>query len=103
MPIQENSGVSRSVNATRKEKPSVTSGKEAAAAVKQSTNGISKPIQSEMTKAEALAVLWTGVEALAGMKTANLYHSPKTGRVVIELLETNYVPTQGLVCIGGQT
>ena len=74
--------------------------REAVAVEKKSTNATQEPTQDEMTKEEALAVLWTGVETLAKMKAANLYHSRKTGRVVIELLAVEYSPKLGIVSVG---
>ena len=102
MPTQEISEGSRSASEIKKEKPSATSGSEALAVEKKSSSVTPEPTQSEMTKAEALAILWTGAEALAKMKTANLYRSPRTGRVVIELLAVEYSPTKGLVSVGSK-
>ena len=100
MPTQENSEALHSGNETRKEKKSATLAREALAAAKQNMTATSEPTQSEMTKAEALAVAWTGLEALVVMKQANLYRSPKTGRVIIELLGTDYNSANGLVSVG---
>lgn len=100
MPTQESSEVSHSGKETKNEKPSATLVKEALAFAKQNMTAIPEPIQSEMTKSEALAVAWTGIEALAMMKQARLYRSPTTGRVVIELLATSYDSANGLVSIG---
>jgi hypothetical protein len=100
MPTQENSEELPSEKETRKEKTSATLAKEALAVAKQNMTATPEPTQSEMTKTEALAVIWTGVEALAQMKAANLYLSHKTGRVVIELLAVEYSPKEGLVCVG---
>jgi len=100
MPTQENSEALHSGNETRKEKPSATLAREALAAARQNMTATPEPTQSEMTKGEALAVAWTGLEALAVMKQANLYRSPKTGRVIIELLGTDYDSANGLVSVG---
>ena len=100
MPTQENSEALHSGNETRKEKPSAMLAREALAAARQNMTATPEPTQSEMTKAEALAVAWTGLEALAVMKQANLYRSPKTGRVIIELLGTDYNSANGLVSVG---
>lgn len=100
MPTQEILEGSLSGKETRKEKTSATLAKEALAVAKQNMNATPAPTQSEMTKTEALAILWTGVEALAQMKQANLYLSHKTGHVVIELLAVEYSPTDGLICVG---
>lgn len=99
MPIQENSGVLPSESAAKTAKPSATSVKEALAAAKRNLSDTPQPT-AEMTKDEALAIAWTGLEALAQMKQANLFRSPKTGRVVIELLATEYTPTKGLRSVG---
>ncbi|MFK5283100.1 hypothetical protein ACI3PL_26375, partial [Lacticaseibacillus paracasei] len=68
MPTQENSEALHSGNETRKEKPSATLAREALAIAKQNMTATPEPTLSEMTKAEALAVAWTGLEALAMMK-----------------------------------
>ena len=94
MPTQENSEAFHSGSATKTGKKSGMSAHEALAVEKQSSSGTSKP--SEMTKAEALAVAWTGIEALAVMKQANLFHSPKTGRVWIELIDVELTSANGL-------
>jgi len=70
--------------------------REALAAEKPNTNAM----QESMTKDEALAIAWTGLEVLAMMKQANLFRSPRTGRVVIELLDTEYTVANGLRSIG---
>ena len=100
MPIQENSEGLPFEKETRKGSQSTTSASEALAIVKTNTTAISEPTQNEMTKGEALAIAWTGIEALALMGQANLYRSPKTGRVVIELLATEWQPSMGLVSVG---
>ena len=94
MPTQENSEAFHSGNAIKTGKKSGMLAREALAVEKQSSSGTSKP--SEMTKAEALAVAWTGIEALAVMKQANLFHSPKTGRVWIELVDVELTTANGL-------
>lgn len=67
-------------------------------AVKE-TAPVSSPATTEpsMTRAEALAIAWTGIEAMGKMGLAKVYHSPLTGRVQIELSETVYEPANGLV------
>lgn len=57
------------------------------------------PVTNEpsMTAAQALAIAWTGIEALGKMGKAKVYHSPTTGRVQIELSETVYEVANGLV------
>ncbi len=95
MPIQENLEGLPSASAAKSVKPSDTSVKEALAAAKKNLIDTPQPT-SEMSKDEALAIAWTGIEALVMTKQANLFRSPKTGRVVIELLATEYVSTKGL-------
>ena len=92
MPTQENLEAFHSGSATKNGKKSGMSAQEALAVEKQSLKDTSKP--SEMTK--ALAVAWTGIEALAVMKQANLFHSPKTGRVWIELVDVELTTANGL-------
>lgn len=94
MPTQENLEGLPSVSAVKAGKPSDTLVKEALAHAKQSLRDT--PTPTEMTKDEALAIAWTGLEALAAMKQANLFRSRKNGRVVIELLATDYDPKKGL-------
>ena len=94
MPTQDNSEAFHSGSATKNGKKSGMSAQEALAVGGQSLKDTSKP--SEMTKAEALAVAWTGIEALAVMKQANLFHSPKTGRVWIELVDVELTTANGL-------
>lgn len=100
MPTQANLEGSHSESATKNAKPSGTLVKEALAVAKKNMTAMPTPTQSEMTKSEALAVAWTGLEALAVMNQARLYRSPKTGRVVIELLATDFDSANGLVSIG---
>jgi len=76
---------------------SVTSGLRALAVERQSSTATPPPMPSEMTKAEALAILWTGAEDLIKSKQARLYRSQSTGRVVLELFQTSYDPANGLV------
>lgn len=92
----ENSGVSPSENGTKSVKPSATSVQEALAVAKQNLTVTPPLTANDMTKAEALAIAWTGIEALAKMKQANLYRSRQTGRVVVELLATE-ITKKGLV------
>lgn len=67
--------------------------KEVLATAQQSSPATPEP---SMTAAEALAISWTGIEALVKMKKARLFHSPRTGRVWVELSETKYEPANGL-------
>ena len=94
MPTQENSEAFHSGSATKNGKKSGMSAQEALAGGVQSLKDTSTP--SDMTKAEALEVAWTGIEALAVMKQANLFHSPKTGRVWIELINVELTTANGL-------
>lgn len=49
-----------------------------------------------MTKAEALAIAWTGIEVLAKLGQARLYRMQRNGLIVIELLATEYTVVDGL-------
>jgi hypothetical protein len=49
-----------------------------------------------MTQGEALAIAWTGIEALAKMGKAKLFRSPTTGRVWVEFSQTDYDTANGL-------
>jgi len=102
MPIQENLGASPSENGTKNEKPLGMSVKEALATARQNTAAMPEPTRNEMSKSEALAVAWTGLEALAMTKQAYLYRSPRTGRVWIELVDVDYETANGLVSIGNE-
>ena len=96
-----NSGVSLSGNATKNGTPSATLGSEALAAAKPSTAVMPTHTQNDtMSKSEALAIAWTGLEALAMTKQAFLYRSPRTGRVWIELVDADYDTANGLVSVG---
>ena len=100
MPTQDNLGAFHSGNAIKTEKKQGMSAQEALAAEKRNLTDMPTHTRGEMTKKEALAVAWTGLEALAIMKQANLFRSPKTGRVIIELLGTDYDTANGLVSVG---
>ena len=102
MPTQDSLEALHSEKEIKNEKTSDMSENEALAVEKKNSSVMPEPMQDDMTRAEALAILWTGVEALARMKVANLYHSPKTGRVVIELLAVEYSPTKGIVSVGNK-
>ena len=96
MPTQENLGESHSENEERAERPSATSGSEVLAAEKPSLTDTPEPMQSEMTKAEALAIVWTGLEVLARQKQAVLFQSRLNGCVVVNLLATEFTYEDGL-------
>ena len=100
MPTQENLGELPSENATKKGKQSGTLVKEALAVAEQNTPDMPTHTTNNMSKNQALAIAWTGIEALALMKQANLYRSPRTGRVVIELLDVEYTIANGLISVG---
>lgn len=99
MPTQETLEGSPSAKETKDGKPSDTSVKEALAAAKKSLPDTPECTVSEMSKSEALAVAWTGVEALAQMGSAKIYLSRKSGRVWIELLATSYDSANGLISL----
>jgi len=94
MPTQVNSEESLSESATKNVKKSVTSAREAPAVAKMSSPAM--PTHTGMGKDEALAVAWTGLEALARMGQAKLYRSPRTGRVYVELLAVTLTSADGL-------
>lgn len=78
MPTQENSGELPLESATKKEGQSDTLAAKAQASEKQNLSDTS----GNMTKGEALAVAWTGIEALAHMKQARIYMSNKEANIV---------------------
>lgn len=78
MPTQENLGELPLDSATKSESQLGT------LAVKAQANGGQNlsDTSGNMTKGEALAVAWTGIEALAQMKQAKVYRSNKENNVV---------------------
>ena len=78
MPTQENSGELPLESATKKEGRSDTLAVKAQASAKQNLSDTS----GNMTKGEALAIAWTGIEALAHMKQARIYMSNKESNIV---------------------
>jgi hypothetical protein len=96
MPTQSNFAASRSESATKIGKRPGTLANEALAVEKPSLTVMPTHTTGEMTKAEALEVAWTGLEALARMNQARLYRSPRTGRVLIELLAVELTEANGL-------
>lgn len=96
MPTHKNSGALPLESATKTENQSDTLVREALAVEKRNLKDMPTLTDSEMTKAEALAVTWTGVEALAKMGQAKVYRSQKTGRVWVELLATDVNHKDGL-------
>ena len=78
MPTQGNSGELLSGSETRKENQSDTLAVKAQASGEQSLSDTS----GNMTKGEALAIAWTGIEALAHMKQARIYMSNKEANIV---------------------
>lgn len=99
MPTQETYAVLPSANGTKAGSRSGTLASEALAHAKQSLSDTPEPTGSEMSKSEALAVAWTGLEALAVTGNAKIYRSRKNGKVWIELLATDYDTANGLVPI----
>lgn len=53
--------------------------------------------ERSMSASEALAIAWTGIESLGRMGKAKVSHSPKTGRVYVELIGARYDTANGLV------
>ncbi len=85
MPTQENSGELLSGSETKKGSQSDTLAVKAQASGEQSLSDTS----GNMTVGEALAVAWTGIEALAQMKQAKVYRSNKEKNVVwVKFLDT---------------
>ena len=78
MPTQENSGELHSGSETKKGSQSDTLAVKAQASGEQNLSDTS----GNMTVGEALAVAWTGIEALAQMKQAKVYKSSKEKNVV---------------------
>ena len=99
MPTQGTYAGLPSANETKAESRSDTLVKGALAHAKQSLSDMPEPTGNEMSKGEALAVAWTGLEALATTGNAIVYRSRKNGKVWIELLATDYDPANGLVPI----
>lgn len=93
--MKENLEESLSGNETKAVKRSDTLENVALAAGKQSSSVTVTP--SEMTKTEALAVAWTGLEALAHMNQAAIFKSKKHRSVWIELKLTDCDNSNGLV------
>lgn len=100
MPIQENLEGSLSESEIKAENQSDMSESEALAVEKQNTSDTPPPSDGEMTKDEALAVAWTGLEVLALMGEAVIYQSQRSGQTWIQLLATGYDRASGLRSIG---
>jgi hypothetical protein len=94
MPTQENLGVSASGNATTHARKSVTLVPKAPASVKQNLSAT----VNGMTKGEALAVTWTGVESLKQMGSAKVFRSKAEPTVIwVKLIGADYTVGSGLV------
>ncbi len=101
MPTQETYAESPSESETKQENQSDTLGSEALAVEKPSLNAMPTHTENEeMSKSEALAIAWTGLEALALSGEAQIYRSRKNGSVWIQLLATDYDKANGLVSVG---
>ena len=100
MPTQEILEGLPSGNGTKAENQSATSGSEALAVENPSMSDMPPPSENEMTKEEALAIAWTGLEALALMGEAVIYQSRESGQTWIQLLATRYDKANGLRSIG---
>jgi len=100
MPTQETYAGSPSVKETKGESQSDTLGSEVLAAGNPSLSGMPTLLESEMTKSEALAIAWTGLEALAQSGQAKIFRSRKSGSVWIQLLGADYDSANGLKSIG---
>lgn len=55
----------------------------------------SSSVITQLTKAEALAIAWTGIEVLAKLGTVKLYKLEDG--IGVKFLGAKYVPTEGLV------
>ena len=94
MEKQASYAVSASEKETTPEKPSAT------LAVKAQAKGVTSltATANGMTKGEALAVTWTGVEALKQMGAAKIFRSSaEAGVIWIKLANTEYSVGSGLV------
>lgn len=100
MPTQENLGELPSGSGTKAENQSATSGSEALAVESPNMSDMPPPSDGEMTKDEALAVAWTGIEALALAGAAVIYQSLESGETWIRLLATCYDTANGLRSVG---
>ena len=101
MPTQETYAGSPSAKETKQENQSGTSEREALAVEKPSLSDMPTHTENEeMSKSEALAIAWTGLEALALSGEAQIYRSRKSGSVWIQLLATDYDSANGLRSIG---
>lgn len=89
MPTQKNLGVSPLENETPTAKALDTLAGEAKGRGKRNLSDMPTHTNGEMTKSEALAVAWTGIEALAQMKQAIIYRSKTGGKIYVMFLETN--------------
>ena len=94
MPTQENLGEFASGNETTQEKPSATLAVKAQAKGKPNLTATA----NGMTKGEALAVAWTGIEALKQLGAAKVYRSKAAPNIMwIMLIDTEYTANGGLV------
>jgi hypothetical protein len=97
MPTQKRLEGSVSGSEIKDGRQSDMSAREALAIGETNSSGMPTHLESDMTQAEALAVAWTGIEALAIMQRANIYRSPRTNRVIVELLAVELDPANGLI------
>jgi hypothetical protein len=94
MPTLKNSGEFVSGNETTHARKSVTLARKVPASAKPNLSDTA----NGMTKGEALAVTWTGVEALKQMGSAQVFRSTVEPTVIwVKLLGTNYTVGSGLV------
>ncbi len=103
MPTHNNLGALPSVSATKNESRSGMLAPEVLAVEKKSLSAMLAHTDAEMSKSEALAVAWTGIEALAVMGQAKVYRSQRTGRVWVELLATDVTHKDGLKPLENQS
>jgi hypothetical protein len=86
-------------NETKDAEPFVMLENVALAQNEPNTNATSVPTTSELTKDEALAVAWTGIEALAHMGEASIFKSDSQGTVWVQFHKAGYDNANGLVTL----
>lgn len=98
MPTQENYEGLPSGSGTKAESPSATLAPGAKGRARPSSKGTPRPssVATDLTEDEALAILWTGVEALVKMGKAKIYHSPSQNRLLVEVLAVDFDSANGL-------
>ena len=96
MPTQENLEGLLSENEEKDERESGTLVNVAQERAKPNLTDTQGPTPDEMTKEEALAIIWTGLEVLARRSQAVLFQSQVNGCVIVNLLATELTKGEGL-------